>query len=68
MHRIGKRSVPFDLYVDPVISMDTLAHEVLKSIDAMLSERECLQKVICDGNKKAKLIRSGFQFMMPAYR
>jgi len=66
-HR-GRRDVPFELHLDPVTSMEALAASVLKSIDAMVNEHECLQKVFCDGSKEAKVIGSGFQYMMPAYR
>jgi hypothetical protein len=63
----GKRAV-LDLHLDPVTSMDAMAAIVLKSIDAMVEKHECVSKVFCDGNKEARIVGNGFQYLMPAYR
>jgi hypothetical protein len=57
-----------ELFLDPVTAMDGLALTVLKSIDAMIEKHECVNKVFCEGNRQAKIIGSGFQYLLPLAR
>ena len=42
-----------------------MASFVLRSIDALTHEHECVKKVFCDGNKEARLVGHGFQYLTP---
>ncbi|CAG7686777.1 unnamed protein product [Allacma fusca] len=64
--RIRRRKrATLELYLDPMSSMDLIALNVLKSIDAMTEKHECAGKVFCESNRQAQIIRKGFQFLMP---
>jgi hypothetical protein len=65
--KLDKRSiVEFD--VDSKTAAEVLARTVIKSIHAMIYEHECLPMILCEGNKQARVIGHGFQYLMPVYR
>ncbi|CAL8086618.1 unnamed protein product [Orchesella dallaii] len=52
--------------VDHATSVDTLVNFVTNSIETMTQKHECLPRVFCDGNRRAKVMHGGFQYIFPA--
>lgn len=62
-----KRSSDWEPTIDAPTSLNIAARGILNSIQSMNSNYQCMEKVVCDSNRHAKVIKRGLEYFMPIY-
>jgi hypothetical protein len=62
-----KRSLLWEPSVHPYTSLDVATRNILNSIESIHSKYECMEMIICESNKHAKIIGRGLEYFMPIY-
>lgn len=66
-HRRRGRAI-FTPEIDQATSMELFVQFVKKSIDTMSQRHECLPRVICDGNRQARIMPKAYKIFIPGVR
>jgi hypothetical protein len=53
--------------IHPYTCFDVAARSILNSISSVEAKYECMEKVMCDSNRQAKVIGNGLEYFMPIY-